>query len=66
MTYAVTKRHFIKPVTTNPPKHWGGCALLDIHDIRVYLSILPVYNTRLGYWIMILTGALRTESRYPK
>jgi hypothetical protein len=31
--YAVAKRPFMNPVTTNPPKQWGGCALLDIHDI---------------------------------
>ena len=64
ISYALAKRHFMNPGTTNPPKHWGGCGLLDIHDIC--LSTLPVYNTRLGYRIMILTDVLRTESRYPK
>jgi hypothetical protein len=54
----------MNPVTTNPPKSWGGCTLLDIHDIR--LSTLTVYNTRVGYWIMILTDVLRTEPRYLK
>jgi hypothetical protein len=64
VTYAVAKHRFMNPVTANPPKHWGGCSLLSIHD--VCLSTLPVYHTRLGSWIMIPTCVLRTLSGYPK